>query len=59
MIFDNGKYYYFATGDLLASRSSTNLACLVGWAGRIQRSFLVDPERGAGLHGHLAVGHPM
>jgi len=25
IIFDNGRYYYFATGDLLAARSSANL----------------------------------
>ena len=30
VIFDNGKYYYFATGDLLATRSSTNLT---SWSG--------------------------
>ena len=30
VIFDNGKYYYFATGDLLATRSSTNLSA---WSG--------------------------
>lgn len=30
VIYDNGRYYYFATGNLLATRSSANLTSWTG-----------------------------